>query len=100
MYLLIPYQVDVPMRRLAWANGLLIGLTVVVFPLCFRKGEFSPFAEALALGEGRWGWVGHVFVHANLFHLLGNMLFLWVFGNAVCAKVGNLAYPMIYLGLG
>src|SRR5208283_1119595 len=29
-----------------------------------------------------------------------NMLFLWVFGNAVCAKLGNLAYPFIYFGLG
>jgi hypothetical protein len=28
------------------------------------------------------------------------MLFLWVFGNAVCAKVGNLIYLGIYFGLG
>jgi membrane associated rhomboid family serine protease len=41
-----------------------------------------------------------VLVHSSLLHLLGNMLFLWVFGNAVCAKVGNLAYPFIYFGLG
>jgi membrane associated rhomboid family serine protease len=28
------------------------------------------------------------------------MLFLWIFGNAVCAKIGNLRYLPIYTGLG
>jgi hypothetical protein len=28
------------------------------------------------------------------------MLFLWIFGNAVCAKIGNVRYLPIYLGLG
>jgi hypothetical protein len=28
------------------------------------------------------------------------MVFLWVFGNAVCEKVGNIAYPFLFLGLG
>ena len=41
-----------------------------------------------------------MWLHAGIIHLLGNMLFLWVFGNAVNAKVGNLAYPAIYVGLG
>ena len=50
-------------------------------------------------GTSRIGVVGHVLVHSSLLHLLGNMLFLWVFGNAVCAKVGNLAYPFVYFGL-
>jgi membrane associated rhomboid family serine protease len=57
-------------------------------------------AEALVLGASNLGWIGHLLLHADLVHLLGNMLFLWVFGNAVCAKVGNLVYPIIYFGLG
>jgi hypothetical protein len=28
------------------------------------------------------------------------MIFLWAFGNAVCAKVGNGWFPLIYVGLG
>jgi hypothetical protein len=28
------------------------------------------------------------------------MLFLWVFGNAICAKVGNLIFPVFYILLG
>lgn len=100
MLLIIPYHVDVPMRTQPWMNWLLIGLTVLFFPLCVSGGRFTPFGEQLVLGHGPLGWVGHVLVHADYFHLLGNMLFLWVFGNAVCAKVGNLAYPAVYFGLG
>ena len=33
-------------------------------------------------------------------HMAGNMIFLWVFGNAVCAKVGSPMYVPIYLALG
>jgi len=32
--------------------------------------------------------------------LLGNMLFLWIFGNAICATVGDVAYVFLYLCLG
>jgi membrane associated rhomboid family serine protease len=46
------------------------------------------------------GLFGHIWLHGGILHLLGNMLFLWIFGNAVCAKIGNLRYIPIYLGLG
>ena len=46
------------------------------------------------------GLFGHIWLHGSIFHLLGNMWFLWIFGNAVCAKVGNVAYPLLYVALG
>jgi membrane associated rhomboid family serine protease len=46
------------------------------------------------------GLLGHMWLHGGLVHLFGNMLFLWIFGNAVCAKIGNIRYLPIYLGLG
>jgi membrane associated rhomboid family serine protease len=42
----------------------------------------------------------HVFVHASLFHLLGNMLFLFCFGNAVNAKLGHAQYLAAYFLFG
>ena len=41
-----------------------------------------------------------MWLHADPIHLGGNMLFLWLFGNAVCAKVGNLKFIPIYLMIG
>lgn len=46
------------------------------------------------------GLFAHIWLHGGILHLLGNMLFLWIFGNAVCAKIGNLRYLPIYLSLG
>jgi membrane associated rhomboid family serine protease len=46
------------------------------------------------------GLLGHMWLHGGLIHLFGNMLFLWIFGNSVCAKIGNVRYLFIYLGLG
>src|SRR5262245_20903051 len=100
MFLLVPYHVDVPMRRVPWMNWVLIGLTVLLYPLCVSGDHFTELGEELMLGgRSALGVVGHVLVHSSVLHLLGNMLFLWVFGNAVCAKVGNLAYPFVYFGL-
>jgi len=41
-----------------------------------------------------------MFLHANLVHLLGNMLFLWVFGNNVEDRLGRVAYTFFYFAAG
>jgi membrane associated rhomboid family serine protease len=41
-----------------------------------------------------------LFVHLDLFHLVGNMFFLFVFGNAVNAKLGHVPFLLSYLLLG
>ncbi|UCG49663.1 MAG: rhomboid family intramembrane serine protease [Phycisphaerales bacterium] len=46
------------------------------------------------------GLFGHMWLHGGLFHLIGNLIFLWLFGNAVCSKIGNLYYLPVYIGLG
>jgi len=38
-----------------------------------------------------------MFVHANIAHLLGNMLFLWVFGDNVEDAMGSGRYLLFYL---
>ncbi len=42
--------------------------------------------------------VAYAFVHTSLWHLLGNMWILWVFGNKVNRRLGNLWYLIVYLG--
>ena len=96
----IPYSVDVPMTRFPWANWAIIGITILFYPLCVTESELTPLGEALAFTPGNLlGWVGCVLVHADWWHLGGNLLFLFVFGNAICAKVGNWWYPLLYVAL-
>jgi membrane associated rhomboid family serine protease len=56
--------------------------------------------ELILRGWSLKGLVGYMWLHAGLFHLLGNMWFLWIFGNAICAKIGNLRYLPLYVFLG
>ncbi|MFD9129006.1 rhomboid family intramembrane serine protease [Kitasatospora sp. NPDC059571] len=41
-----------------------------------------------------------LFVHAGWLHLLGNMLFLYVFGPAVEQRLGRLRFLLFYVGIG
>lgn len=44
----------------------------------------------------------HMFLHGSWLHIIGNMWFLWVFGDNVEARLGHLRYLVFYIlsGLG
>jgi membrane associated rhomboid family serine protease len=67
-------------------------------------GDVSNFERyALAVGDGRMHpiqWVTHNFLHFDILHLAGNMLFLWSFGIVVEGKLGALRFLMTYLAIG
>jgi membrane associated rhomboid family serine protease len=98
--MLIPYAVDVPMDRRPVVNILLIAATVAAFGLQITAPDEETVLPYVLDGWKLQGVFGHMFLHGGIPHLAGNMLFLWVFGNAVCAKIGNLAYIPVYLFLG
>ncbi len=86
-------------------NYALIGINVVVhFWLVTRPGDV---AEAIlanyALIPAELAWrtahslVTSMFLHADLAHLGGNMLFLWIVGNAVEDRLGHAGYLFTYL---
>jgi membrane associated rhomboid family serine protease len=41
-----------------------------------------------------------MFLHGGLMHILGNMVYLWVFGNNIEAALGHLRYLGFYLACG
>jgi membrane associated rhomboid family serine protease len=41
-----------------------------------------------------------MFLHGGWVHLLGNLLYLWIFGNNVEDRLGHLEYLIFYLGTG
>ena len=40
------------------------------------------------------------FIHGGFLHIIGNMFFLWVFGDNIEAALGHLLYAVFYLGAG
>ncbi len=41
-----------------------------------------------------------MFLHGSLFHLLGNMLYLWIFGNNIEDRLGPFRFVLFYLACG
>jgi membrane associated rhomboid family serine protease len=97
--MLIPIATNRPCRAFPYVTVGLIVVNTLVLVLEAMAGE-----EAVL----RWGFTpAHAsvttiftaaFMHAGLFHLLGNMLFLWVFGSVVEDALGPLVYGLFYLG--
>ncbi len=52
-----------------------------------------------AIGDGRSILIS-MFLHGGWAHLLGNMLYLWIFGDNVEDRLGHLKYLVFYLGCG
>lgn len=63
------------------------------------KTGFEVFPEPVAVPE-RLTLISYMFLHGNFMHLLGNMLFLWVFGDNVEDAMGHLRFLLFYLMCG
>ena len=94
----LPLYTDRPLRQTPVVNLSLITLNVILF---FVQGRVPAVEQALLLRPADptlLGFFGSAFLHANLMHLLGNMLFLYIFGNSLEDKLGHLAYAGLYAG--
>ncbi len=98
--LLVPYKMETTFTRIPFTNAAIIVVTSLIFFLPFTGAITFNDLEPFVLKD--WDFsqlIGSAFLHGGFFHLLGNMLFLWIFGNAICGAVGNIAYPFLYLFL-
>ncbi|MGB2824459.1 MAG: rhomboid family intramembrane serine protease, partial [Phycisphaerae bacterium] len=119
----IPLRAHVPTDRRAWANCAILLATVVLSFAGFRDTDFAYTMMGFEPVPTEWpeeleklepymvreppkfrqtlpvpvSSVTSAFLHQGLGHLVGNMLFLWVFGNAVNYKLGHLKYLALYV---
>ncbi|MDQ2064903.1 rhomboid family intramembrane serine protease [Xinfangfangia sp. CPCC 101601] len=54
----------------------------------------------IAYGEGYHTLFTHMFLHAGWMHIIGNMLFLWIFGDNLEERMGRLRFLAFYLAGG
>ena len=123
---MFPYRDDNPTLATPVVTFLLIGLNVAAWVLIqgmgtepalsssvcqlgLIPGEYlnrvpdgttlpmSPFTTCV-LGDSAWFTpISSMFLHGGWFHLIGNMWFLWVFGNNVEDSMGHARYLVFYL---
>ena len=60
----------------------------------------GPIDNYILHGWNIRGLFGHMWLHGGILHLIGNLIFLWVFGNAICAKLGNKIYLPLFVLFG
>lgn len=55
--------------------------------------------DTIAVPES-WTLVSYMFLHADILHIVGNMLFLWVFGDNVEDSMGHFRFLVFYIACG
>jgi len=104
----IPLRDNVPARRYPVVNVALIWLNFLFFAVELSKGRalteflqvYGVVPAAIVMGTAPLGFISlltSMFLHGGWFHLLGNMLFLWIFGDNVEDRLGHLRYLFFYL---
>lgn len=99
--LLIPLHTDRRLTSLPLVNVGLILINILVFTLqhftdpgIWRGMLLNPLAPTI------WQFVTYQFLHHDIFHIGGNMIFLWTFGNNVEDRMGKVGYLFFYLAGG
>jgi membrane associated rhomboid family serine protease len=88
---------------------LLIGINVLVFLFEFSLPsqqlngfifEYGSIPVEITRGQDLFTLFTCMFLHGGWMHLIGNMLFLWVFGDNIEATIGYFKYLLFYIGGG
>jgi membrane associated rhomboid family serine protease len=105
----LPLRDNVPTRSFPLITVALIVANVLVwvlYQLPNLEGSVASLAYQPCELEGSCAQVGHgwlltsftsMFMHGSWSHLLGNMLFLWIFGNNVEDAMGKIRFVAFYL---
>lgn len=98
----IPYTTDAPIYHWPIATVGLIVVNILVFAFVVVGGYGDPEQWMLWYGDGLQGhqWLLSIFMHADPMHLIGNILFLWLFGLIVEGKLGWWRFLCCYLFIG
>jgi membrane associated rhomboid family serine protease len=113
---MLPLRDDQPRYSTPWVNAFLIGLNLLIYffeaaldprsqELLIRQFGVVPSHLALFLaGSPRYGlpeivlpFFTSMFMHGSWVHVIGNMWFLYIFGDNVEDYLGHFKYLVFYL---
>lgn len=99
--MLIPYRVKNPWKRFPYATVSIIALNLLIF-FCTIDNGFGIRDEVVEtfgyrMGESNvFAMFSAMFLHGDIFHILGNMLFFWVFAPPVEDRLGIPRFLAVY----
>jgi membrane associated rhomboid family serine protease len=102
---MIPLRDVIPSRTFPFINIAIIVVNAVafLFELSLSDAGLQPFLQTFAVVPGDFLWptlLTSMFIHAGWLHFLGNMLYLWIFGDNVEDRLGHFRYLVFYLVCG
>lgn len=104
--MLIPLGTDRPLRRTPVVTSALLAINIAVFLAqtylqTVNADEYQqawlPKVWAWKRDFHWWSLITASFLHADFLHILGNSLFLWVFGPNIEDRLGRLWYLVFYV---
>src|SRR5205085_4404806 len=113
---MIPIRHTLPRRTAPLVNRALVAVDVATFVSQLVSGTLAetlvqvfgfmparvlhPSAFHYAWWEAALTLIASLFLHGGFVHLFGNMLYLWVFGDAVEDAFGHAGYLVFFLACG
>jgi membrane associated rhomboid family serine protease len=101
----IPVGTNLNLKNFPWATiDLLLTnwIIFIFFQTAYHDIKFWIVSYFFSVpgDQSPWQLVTYIFFHASFFHIIGNSIYLWVFGIFVEDKLGWKAYLFLYLVTG
>ncbi len=102
------YDENRPLRK-PYVNYALIAVNVIVFFYFFFQGldalyyafiVYGAIPAEILRGKRLWTLFTSMFMHGDISHILGNMVFLYIFGDNIEDTFGHAKYLLFYLAGG
>ena len=96
---MLPIRTNMPLRSTPVVNYFLLVANIAIFLTTVKNGKVViPSTYMLQASYPQlYQFLTHAFLHASWGHLAGNMLFLYIFGNNINDRLGNIGYLAFYL---
>ena len=99
---MIPLRDTQPSLSKPLVTGFLIAVNILIFLYEFSLDPYSlnHFITQYGVVPGRFQFMdlfSSMFLHGGWFHLLGNMWFLWIYGDNVEDVLGHQKYLLFYI---
>jgi len=111
--MIIPIHDDNPTRTTSWVTATLIIANILVFlyelslgsglDMLIREHAMIPYLVVQFPSAATYLTIfTSIFLHGSWIHIIGNMLYLWIFGNNIEDILGHIKFFVFYLlcGLG